>query len=817
DDGVLIFPTDSLTTTVNGRQVTVDAVQLIDANQGLNLGNQTFKKAFEDYVEPFDTNRNGSVTDSELAQYITPLDDAWGGRFDAGDWDRRAQHLLGTRQHLELLELFPDYFETVGLNIPQTNQSFASINDLSSARRSPNGLPDLLDEALWDVEFFSRLQNSDGGVRGGIESANHPRRGETSWNESQTVFAYAADPWSSYIYAGVAARTARVLERYDSNLANEYRDSSIRAMNWAETELPRNSKYNVKEIRDERNLAALELYLLTRNSQWHDLFLDTTVFTKKEDSYKATTHDQRQAAFLYARAPQQLVDTSVRKNAIDAVLRAGDNSLAIQNGGVVKFANFQKQGTESGTAFKWTKSKSPWDPLTPGRLATPQVDSLLQAYVLTEDNKYLDGAVLGSQFSAGANPMNTVFTTGLVDAGIAHREPNNPYVINTRFSGQEAPAGITVYGPLDPNFGFYQQQRNLYGQNTYPRPNQFPAYENYHDNYWSFEHNEYTITQSIAPTAYTWGFLAASDYKKTSGSEPSIPNVPNEPSNPVVPENPINPPESIAPSNPPAPAQPVTSDPSQNPTGKTIQGGSGKDKLKGSNRNDLLAGNGGDDRLDGLGADDTLLGGAGRDKLEGGNGNDLLVGDEDDDRLYGEKGNDTLEGGSGKDRLNGGDGDDLLDGNLGNDRLEGKNGNDTLLGGSGKDRVNGGDGDDLLNGNGGDDRLEGKDGEDTLLGGTGKDRLIGGDGNDVLNGQEGDDVLIGGRGNDIFNLSQGSGIDQIRDFVDGKDKLNLGASLNFSQISLAQIGSDVRISTSNDLLAVLEGVSINSITLADFV
>ncbi|MGK7912396.1 MAG: cellulase N-terminal Ig-like domain-containing protein, partial [Synechococcus sp.] len=42
DDGVLIFPTDSLTTTVNGRQVTVDAVQLIDANQGLNLGNQTF-------------------------------------------------------------------------------------------------------------------------------------------------------------------------------------------------------------------------------------------------------------------------------------------------------------------------------------------------------------------------------------------------------------------------------------------------------------------------------------------------------------------------------------------------------------------------------------------------------------------------------------------------------------------------------------------------------------------------------------------------------------------------------------------------------
>ena len=98
-----------------------------------------------------------------------------------------------------------------------------------------------------------------------------------------------------------------------------------------------------------------------------------------------------------------------------------------------------------------------------------------------------------------------------------------------------------------------------------------------------------------------------------------------------------------------------------------------------------------------------------------------------------------------------------------------------------------------------------------------KDVLRFGETHDVLNGQEGDDVLIGGRGNDIFHLSQGNGFDRIRDFVDGEDKLNLGSSLNFSQISISQVGSDIRISASNDLLAVLEGVSINSITLADFV
>ena len=39
------------------------------------------------------------------------LADAWGGYMDAGDWDRRSQHLTATWEHLELLgsvsELLP--------------------------------------------------------------------------------------------------------------------------------------------------------------------------------------------------------------------------------------------------------------------------------------------------------------------------------------------------------------------------------------------------------------------------------------------------------------------------------------------------------------------------------------------------------------------------------------------------------------------------------------------------------------------------------------------------------------------------------------
>ncbi|NJR71466.1 MAG: hypothetical protein HC771_24755 [Synechococcales cyanobacterium CRU_2_2] len=382
------------------------------------MGQIGFDTAFANYSAPFDQDRNGDVTADELAQQITPLENAWGGYKDAGDWDRRIQHLGGTRQHLELLEIFPDYFATVDLNIPETTDSFATAESLNAAHPD-NGIPDILDESLWSLDFFRRLQNADGGVRGGIESAESPRAGEVSWQESLNVFAYAADPWSSYIYAGVAARAARVLKNYDADLAAVYEESAIRAMNWAEAETPTDPKYDRNEIRDERNLAALELYLLTKDTRWNNIFLADTVFSGAQcgpgqpcaDVFEFEKHDQQQAAALYARAPENLTNTVIKDNTAAAIIRAAENSLAVQNGGNITFNGVEGLAV-NGTAFGWTKNRS-FTPLGVAQLATPQVDALLQAYTITGKQDYVDSAVLASQFSAGANPSNTVYTTGL--------------------------------------------------------------------------------------------------------------------------------------------------------------------------------------------------------------------------------------------------------------------------------------------------------------------------------------------------------------------------------------------------------------------
>ena len=453
----------------DGVKVYQSAVTLMDVDMGLGDRN-----TFEALV--------ATKTDE-----VVP--DAWGGYFDAGDWDRRIQHLAVPRALLELHNLFPDHFSAIALNLPE----------------SENHLPDILDEALWSLDFFRRLQTEDGGIRGGIESAEHPKYGETSWQESQVVMAYAPDVWSSYLYAGVAARAAYTLEAYDSQLARVYETSALRAMAYAE------SKYAKKgyasglphQVRDQRNLAALELYRLTRQSQWHDIFLGTTVFHNAQAEVSIYgIQEQRDAAFLYARLNGHSTEKWGGKRSHAAALPIDSKVQANARASFFRYANGLVALTES-TAFGWSK-EHPEAPLGWGNgLGAPKSVNLLQAHALSQDPKYLLAGLDATQFSGGANPDNLVFTTGLGD-----RTVQNPLIIDQRITGQEPPPGITLYGPAD--FTVYNDDWSFVSLagNTFPNAWEWPSVESYFDVYMHPISTEFTVDYMVS-SAYTWGYLAA--------------------------------------------------------------------------------------------------------------------------------------------------------------------------------------------------------------------------------------------------------------------------------------------------------------------
>ena len=437
-DGVKVFEsTTGLMDTGNGL-----------ANEGSNFGNLV----------------KGATT------RIVP--NAWGGYMDAGDWDRRIQHLDVSRLLLELADEFPETFRTLRLNIPE----------------SGNGLPDVVNEALFNLDCYRRMQTPEGGIRGGIESEEHPRHGEASWQESLRIFAYAPCVWSSYVYAGVAARAARVLEPLRPALAAVYRRSALRAMEWAERELPRRAGRNDPHaVRDARNLAAAELFRLTGEPRWIELFAATTSLAKPgADLFVWQDHDQGEAAWVIVRTRRPGVDGALREHCRRAILKEADERVA--------------QGRRTG--FRWTCY--PWRPFGWGMPSAPDGLSLARAHRLTGDRRYLEALVLACQAGLGANPSNLCYTTGL-----GHRSPEHPLHIDSRITHQPPPPGLTVGGPRDVQRDKDGWEHKLLAPACYPPPSQWPNIEAYFDVFWYPTMCEFTVHSPMAPNAYVWGYLAA--------------------------------------------------------------------------------------------------------------------------------------------------------------------------------------------------------------------------------------------------------------------------------------------------------------------
>jgi len=411
------------------------------------------------------------------------MPDAWGGHMDAGDWDRNSRHPAAMWLLVDLVELFPRQIGEAKLALPSAEAN--------------NAIPDVLDEVLWNLDLYRRLQTPDGGVGGGIESTAHPRPGEASWQESLLLSAYAPDPESSFIYAATAAKLARALSDCDPQLSKTYATSARRAWDWATkhsdqfltSRIDENRREKVsEEFRNRRNLAAFELWRIFGESAFHDDFRATTVLGRSGNPM-----EQHKAVVSYARLAEGQGDAALRDAARQWTLQMADSAMA--------FAD--------GNAFGVTTSIPQLPPMGfVGYLSTPEMIGAIlpHAWLLTHETKYLAGAVRACQFSSGANPDNQALTTGLGPNPVRF-----PLHIDSWVTGQPAPAGITVYGISDPaeNYAFDSWAHTWYLQKMVPPSRTWPAHESYWDIYTVPSSNEFTIHQTIIPSAFYWGFLAA--------------------------------------------------------------------------------------------------------------------------------------------------------------------------------------------------------------------------------------------------------------------------------------------------------------------
>jgi endoglucanase len=163
----------------------------------------------------------GPGQDSEARLYSAKRDkatarDLHGGWYDAGDFNRYTRWS-------------GDY--VVGL-LHAYHESPTAFTDDFNIPESGNGIPDLLDEVKWEVEWLKRMQNNDGSLLSVIGSAS----GSPASAAKGPSFYGPATTSSTYAGAEAFAYAAKTYGQFPAlkTFADDLRERALRAWVWAQ-------------------------------------------------------------------------------------------------------------------------------------------------------------------------------------------------------------------------------------------------------------------------------------------------------------------------------------------------------------------------------------------------------------------------------------------------------------------------------------------------------------------------------------------------------------------------------------------------------
>lgn len=200
-----------------------------------------------------------------------------GGWHDAGDYGRYITPAAVTIGHLIYAYMkYPRAFEEE-INIPE----------------SGNGIPDVLNECRYELEWMLKMQLEDGGVYHKLTAQNH---GDFIMPEEETTTYYAFDVSSLAVadFCAVMSLSARVYRELDTAFAVRMEKAAKKAWSWLEQhpepvlfKNPSDSntgEYGDESDLDERLWAAVEMfYLAQQNGEEKEIYQKTALAILQRD------------------------------------------------------------------------------------------------------------------------------------------------------------------------------------------------------------------------------------------------------------------------------------------------------------------------------------------------------------------------------------------------------------------------------------------------------------------------------------------------------------------------------------------------------
>lgn len=410
------------------------------------------------------------------------MPDAWGGWFDAADWDRYPEHLIVVNQLLMAYAFNPSAFKDNDLNLPE----------------SGNGIPDIVDEARFEVDFFLRLKGPTEGISGGLETSGHPGNEPSYDDPYKEWYQYAEEPFASFWTAAAAAQLAHSLTIAGKHeLASSYLEEAAEIYDWAQQNLKPGdlevARSDGRTTRDVRMMAAAWLFNVTGEARYHDQFRQDNRVTTAATPLAGDGYNQEYAVWAYLIGNHPNADPNLKSRFVQASLHYAGSYVDAAKSRTLRIAN------------SW------WFPTVVGGLTTPRLVPVIVAHYLmrnepAEAAEYLQYLYTSADYFLGANPLNMAWMTG-----IGERSPGQIMHLDSWYDGIVEPVpGIVPYGPESPRYsggseGSWTPLHHYFS--CYPNYEEWPLAELWFESRYPVMSAEFTIWQTMGYTAILYSYL----------------------------------------------------------------------------------------------------------------------------------------------------------------------------------------------------------------------------------------------------------------------------------------------------------------------
>jgi endoglucanase len=331
------------------------------------------------------------------------------GWYDAGDYNKYIVNSgITIATLLSAYEDFPDYFKKLKTNIPESNDA----------------VPDILNEVLYNLRWMLTMQDpNDGGLYHKLTNAAFDGMVMPGVTKAPRYVVQKSTA-ASLDFTAVMAQASRIFANYKKqlpNLSDSCLQAAIKAWNWAEKnpsvlydQRSINQKfdpdittgeYGDRSVNDEWFWSAAELFTTTDDKKYFSIINERV---KDRAGLPGWNNVAMLGYYSFIRNEKKLkTASSIIQMMKDTIIGMADDYL------------LNKTSNAFATVIGGNHREFVWGS---NAIAANQGVLLINAYFITKNKKYIDGALSNLDYLLGRNATNYCFVTG-----VGTKSPMHPH------------------------------------------------------------------------------------------------------------------------------------------------------------------------------------------------------------------------------------------------------------------------------------------------------------------------------------------------------------------------------------------------------